>query len=71
MPIPAAPIGQVTVVNSGGVNWQLILRGTHRVGAALQLETITEHTVPEPAVTVLLWSGILGLLALKRMRGER
>jgi hypothetical protein len=73
MKIPAG-IGTLTVDALGANQLQITVQGVHRVGAAGQLDAIQPEVianVPEPAVGLLLISGVAGLAALERLRRRR
>jgi len=70
MPIPAE-IGTLTLDALGANQFQIEVKGVHRVGAAGQLDTIQPQVivnVPEPGRLLQLLCGAAGLAALRRFR---
>jgi hypothetical protein len=69
-------LGVLTVDTTLPAGGDIEVTGVHSVGAARQLQPISENTiarvlpVPEPGMLVLLFSGLAGLAVLYRLRGS-
>jgi hypothetical protein len=69
-------LGVLTVNTAASLGGgEVEVTGVHSVGAARQLQSISNNTiatvpVPEPGMLVLLFSGLAGLAVLHRLRGS-